>query len=211
VKRTRGAIVAVLSGVTVLASGTVGFGLGRDGGRAGRALTATEGRAPEGTVAAASAATATATAPPAPAGVATGRAVAGYPGADVASLPPFPAQALEADGVHAVGVAYRQTDDPDAKPGQDLVRQAFDDATRQARELADAAGVKLGRLVALSEVKQTQPFYKACVTPLAGRKAEASPPRDTPTILPAPAPGSPPECSPEWHVVAWVFVRYELA
>src|SRR5438093_1791968 len=209
------AVVAVVAGTSVLASGTIGFALGRDGNRAPAAVAATNGRAPEGAVAAASVAT-TATEPAASAGMAAGRAALGSPGAEFPGLPPFPAQAPETDGIHAVGVAYRKTDDPNAKPGQDLVRQAFDDATTQARQLADAAGVKLGKLVALSDVKQTQPFYNACVTPLAGPKAndlpsapvtnpalgdEASPAPSAPTILPVPAPGSPPDCSPTWYVL----------
>jgi Protein of unknown function (DUF541) len=225
VKRIRMAIVAAVAGLSVLASGTIGFALGRDGNHAGTAVAGTNGRAPEGAVSAADLAT-TATRPAASAGMAAGKAAVGFPGAEFPGLPPFPAQAPESDGVHAVGVAYRKTDDPNTKPGQDLVRQAFDDATTQARELAGAAGVKLGKLVALSDVRQTQPFYNACVTPLAGPKAndlgsppvmkpglgdEASPAPSAPAILPAPAPGSPPDCSPTWYVVAWVFVRYELA
>ena len=224
-KRTRMAIVAVVAGVSVLASGTIGFALGRDGTREQTVVAGTDGRAPGEKVAGASAAV-VATAPAPSAGMAAGTTAVGSPGAGFPGLPPFPAQAPETDGVHAVGVAYRKTDDPNAKPGQDLVRQAFDDATTQARQLADAAGVKLGRLVALGDVKQTQPFYNACVTPLAGPKAddlpsappakpalgnESNPAPSAPTILPAPVPSPPSDCSPAWYVVAWVFVRYELA
>jgi uncharacterized protein DUF541 len=212
VNRTRVAIVGAISGLVVLASGTVGFGLGRDGGPTTGIPSGTAGGGPAGSTAAAGVASVASVAPAVTTGVAAGRAAAPFPGPDFPGLPPFPSQAPEADGVHAVGVAYRQTDDPGARAGRDLVRQAFEDATSKARELADAAGVKLGTLVGLSDVKQTQPFYKECFKPLQAPGAEAKPaapdtPLDAPSILPAPVP----DCSPTWYVVAWVFVRYELA
>lgn len=212
-KRTKAAIVGAISGLLVLASGSVGFGLGRDGGQAAE-MAGSAGSTPQGAVAATGAATVGADAPAALSapvrGVAGKIATMPFPGPDFPGLPPYPAQAPDSDGVHAVGVAYRQTNDSGAKAGEDLVRQAFEDASRQAKELAGASGVKLGKLVAVSDVKQTQPFYRACVDSLASSNAEAKPPApiasDTPAILPAPIP----DCSPTWYVVAWVFVRYEL-
>lgn len=205
-KRTKAAIVGAISGLLVLASGTVGYGIGRDD-RGTADLAGSARSTPEQTVASTSVAMSGAPAPAVALADGSARLSMPYPGPDFPGLPPYPGQAPESNGVHAVGVAYRETKDPKAKPGQDLVRQAFEDANRQARELAEASGVKLGKLVAVSDVKQTQPFYRACVDPAAGATPEAKPPAGSePKILSAPAP----DCSPMWYVVAWVFVRYEL-
>ena len=219
-KGKRAAIVGAISGLLVLASGTVGFGIGREGSRTPQVteVAGAAGSAPQGVVAGTGVAAVGALPAQPPDAVAVapapGKIAMPFPGPDFPGLPPYPSQAPEADGVHAVGVAYRQTDDPKTKAGQDLVQKAFEDASRQAQELADASGVKLGKLVAVSDVTQTQPFYRACVEPLARDKIETKPsaPKvpdaaDAPAILPAPVP----DCSPTWYVVAWVFVRYELA
>jgi uncharacterized protein DUF541 len=203
------AIVGAISGLLVVASGTVGFGLGRDAGAAATVPPAADGQG-EGATAGMVASSAPAT------GIAVGqtasKGILPYPGPDFPGLPPFPGQTPTGDGLHAVGVAYKQTEDAKAKPGQDLVRQAFEDAVEQAKELAQASGVKLGTLIAVSDLEQTQPYYRACVEPLAGGGAESKPAApDSPTILPAPVPGSPPDCSPTYYVVAWVFVRYGIA
>jgi hypothetical protein len=205
------AIVGAISGLLVMASGTVGVGLGRDAGPATAAVAA-GGVGDTGTAGVPGVAASSAPAMGPAVGRAASREILPYPGPDFPGLPPFPGQTPAGDGLHAVGVAYRQTDDAKAKPGQDLVRQAFEDAVAQAKELAQASGVKLGTLIAVSDIEQTQPYYRACVDPLAHGGAESKPvPSDTPAILPAPVPGSPPDCSPTYFVVAWVFVRYAIA
>lgn len=200
------AFVGAISGLIVMASGAVGFGLGR-GVDTPRSPTVT---APEtGTTTGAGSFSSSGSAPagigPA-AGMAADRAI-GYLGVDFPGMPPYPGQAGTADGLHAVGVASKQAPGADAKPGQDLVKQAFDDAVEQARALADASGVKLGRLLSVSDVKQTQPWYKPCATDAVARGVpeDKGSSGDTPAILPAPVP-----CEPDYHMVAWVFVRYEI-
>jgi hypothetical protein len=208
----RAAVVAAISGVLVMASGTVGFGLGRETAPAARPEVAQKGGGSDAAASISSTGSSRGSAGggTAPAGtVAADRVLAmPYPGPDFPGFPPYPGQAASGDGLHAVGVAYEQTDDPDAKPGQDLVRQAFAEAAKQAQELAAASNVTLGRLVAVSDVKQTQPSYKGCVEPLAGGAPEGRAVEpDTGTNPPEPAP----ECNPGYYVISWVFVRYEIA
>jgi hypothetical protein len=206
-KTKRAAIVAAISAVLVTASGTVGFGVGRETAPTAPSMAA-EGTADGAVARAAGGSTGSAGNGSGPAaGIAADRAASmPYPGPEFPGMAPYPGMASTADGLHAVGVAYRQTADPDAKPGQDLVAQAFQDAVKQAEELAAASKVTLGKLVAVSDVEQTQPFYRECVQPLSG-VAEDKPAEATVTIEPAPAP----ECTPSYHLIAWVFVRYELA
>ena len=200
------AFVGAISGLIVMASGAVGFGLGRgvDTLRA-PAVTARETGTTMGAGSSSSVGSAPAAIEPA-AGMAADRAIGTYPGVDVPGMPPYPGQAGTADGLHAVGVASRQAPGADAEPGQDLVKQAFDDAVKQAQALAGASGVKLGRLLSVSDVKQTQPWYKPCANDAVARVPEdKGSSGDTPAILPAPIP-----CEPDYHLVAWVFVRYEI-
>lgn len=200
------AFVGAISGLIVMASGAVGFGLGRgvDTPRA-PVVGAQETGATMGAGSSSSVGSAPAAIEPA-AGIAADRAI-GFPGVDFPGMPPYPGQAGTADGLHAVGVASRQAPGADAEPGQDLVKQAFDDAVKQAQALAGASGVKLGRLLSVSDVKQTQPWYTPCATDVVARGVpeDKGSSGDTPAILPAPVP-----CEPDYHVVAWVFVRYEI-
>ncbi|MGH2722241.1 MAG: SIMPL domain-containing protein [Actinomycetota bacterium] len=200
------AFVGAISGLIVMGSGAVGFGLGR-GVDALRtpAVKASETGTTMGAGSSPSVGSTPAAIEPA-AGITVDRAIGTYPGIDFPGMPPYPGQAGTADGLHAVGVASKEAPGADAKPGQDLVEQAFDDAVEQAQVLAGAAGVKLGRLLSVSDVRQTQPWYKPCTTdPVAGVPEDTGSARDTPAILFAPTP-----CEPDYHMVAWVFVRYEI-
>ncbi|MGH2690577.1 MAG: SIMPL domain-containing protein, partial [Actinomycetota bacterium] len=161
------AFVGAISGLIVMTSGAVGFGLGRAGVTPeAPAVTASETDTTMGPDSPSSAGSAPA-AEPAP-GMLADRAIT-YPGVDVPGMPPYPGQAGTADGLHAVGVSSKQAPGADAKPDQDLVKQAFDDAVKQAQKLAGASGVKLGRLLSVSDVEQTQPWYEPCATDAVGR------------------------------------------
>lgn len=202
----RVAFVGAISGLIVMASGAVGFGLGR-GTDTPEAPAVAQGQADATLSGGSSGSVGSAPGSIEPAvGIAGDRAVGAFPGPDFPGLPPYPGQGPTGDGLHAVGVAYKQTGDADAKPGPELVKQAFADAVKQAQELAEASGVKLGRLLSVSDIRQTQPWYEPCGADPATGVAEDKG-SDTPTILPAPAP----PCDPSYHVMAWVFVRYEIA
>jgi hypothetical protein len=124
------------------------------------------------------------------------------------------------DGLAAWGVAYQKTSDSNAKAGDDLIKAAYQDAHKQAASLASAAGLTLGKVLAISDYTMNQPYYTPCIQPLpapaqgapgatgqgsAGVPTTINPVK--PGILPVPGPTS---CNPEHYLVAWVMVRFAI-
>ena len=172
-------------------------------------------------------------------------ATAGSSGAGVASSSlayPFPGNGpfqpgpppnfnggLSGDGLSAWGVAFKQTTDTNAQVDAALIKSAYQDAQKRAQELASATGVGLGKLVAISDYTNSQPYFgKPCFQPGVGiggpvQGKPVAPPNGSSgsggsssgssgsaIIQPAPAP-VPAPCNQERYLVAWVTIRYALA
>ncbi|HXA42924.1 MAG TPA: SIMPL domain-containing protein [Candidatus Solibacter sp.] len=140
--------------------------------------------------------------------------------------PPYGQTGVGGDGLSAWGVAFKETSDPAAQPGTDLIKSAYEDAQKKADALASAAGIKLGKLVAISDYTQAQPYFnKLCVQPQLGRPVPA-PAQGAPTgsgsggtgsappaqnqLVPATPLPAPSPCPPQRYLVAWVLVRYQI-
>ncbi|HEX4622604.1 MAG TPA: SIMPL domain-containing protein [Myxococcaceae bacterium] len=134
--------------------------------------------------------------------------------------PPYGQTGVGGDGLSAWGVAFKETSDPGAQPDTDLIKSAYQDAQKKADALASAAGIKLGKLVAISDYTQAQPYYnKLCVQPQLGRPVPAPAPgaptgsggSGTGTVVPVEPPQpAPSPCPPQRYLVAWVLVRYQI-
>ena len=134
--------------------------------------------------------------------------------------PPYGQTGVSGDGLSAWGVAFKETSDPAAQPGTDLIKSAYQDAQKKADALASAAGIKLGKLVAISDYTQAQPYFnKLCVQPQLGRPVPAPAPgastgsggSGTGTVVPVQPPQpAPSACQPQRYLVAWVLVRYQI-
>jgi hypothetical protein len=133
--------------------------------------------------------------------------------------PPFGQSGVAGDGLSTWGVAFKANSDPAAQPDADLIKSAFRDAQKKAETLASAAGLKLGKLIAISDYGQNQPYYIGCVqsyqpkggAPI-GRTAPGVPVpqagQGQAQILPEPPMPSP--CQPQRNLVAWVLLRYQI-
>ena len=134
--------------------------------------------------------------------------------------PPYGQTGVGGDGLSAWGVAFKETSDPAAQPGTDLIKSAYQDAQKKADALASAAGIKLGTLVAISDYTQAQPYFnKLCVQPQLGRPVPAPAPGDptgsggsgTGTVVPVQPPQpAPSPCQSQRYLVVWVLVRYQI-
>jgi hypothetical protein len=134
---------------------------------------------------------------------------------------------VAADGISAWGVAYQKTTDANAKVGADLVKAAYQDAQSNARTLATATGLSVGKVLAINDLTMNQPYYNACIQPqmgvpekpntdpgtAPGATGSGSSGSGTTTI--APAPGKPilqpAPCNQDHYLVAWVMVRFAIA
>jgi len=139
-----------------------------------------------------------------------------YPAANPPFKPDYPpfGQPGGGNGLGAWGVAYKETSDSSAKPDAALIKSAFQDASRHAQELATAAGVKLGAILALDDVAVNQPYYGDCVkaqelptNPPTGSGSSGSATGAPDKVAPAPGPA----CQEKHYLVAWVMVRYAIA
>ncbi|MGI8609860.1 MAG: SIMPL domain-containing protein [Candidatus Dormibacteria bacterium] len=214
------AVVAVLA---VAIFGTVGFGIyaGLTAAHKPSPHGVVSGSAPEG-VAGASGTTNTAAAPggaalPVADSAANSSAIAQpAPGAFYPGMPPFGTGGAAADGISAWGVAYRQVSDPAAQPDAALIKAAYQDAEKKAADLAAATGIKLGKLVAMTDNSNNQPYYKPCIYPGGGPAlgkpvpqgasgAGASAGAPTTTIAPAPC-----QANSNSYLVVWVYVRHAI-
>lgn len=134
------------------------------------------------------------------------------PGPFQPGSPPFGQAGAGGDGLSAWGVAFKETADANAQPDSDLIKSAYQDAQKKADALASATGLKLGKLVAITDYTQAQPYYgNLCAQPQLGRPNQPGPPAPlaqgeptgTGTVVPAP-------CQLQHYVVAWVLVRYQI-
>jgi len=144
------------------------------------------------------------------------------PGPFEPGLPPFGQAGATADGLSAWGVAFKETTDANAQADAALIKSAFQDAQKKADELASASGIKLGKLVAITDYTQAQPFYggKLCPQPELGRPAgpplglaqpNGSTGSGSGTVAPAqPVAPVPAPCQAQRYVIAWVLVRYQI-
>jgi hypothetical protein len=145
------------------------------------------------------------------------------PGPFQPGSPPFGQVGANGDGLSAWGVAFKETADANAQPDADLIKSAYQDAQKKAETLASATGLKLGKLVAITDYTQAEPYYgKLCAEPQLGLPNQPPPaalPKGEPTgtgtgtgtvapvgpTQPVPAP-----CQLQHYVVAWVLVRYQI-
>jgi hypothetical protein len=132
--------------------------------------------------------------------------------------PPF-GQIQTGDGLSAWGVAFKEVSDENAQPSSDLVKSAYQDGAQRADNLASAAGIKLGKLLAISDYSFNEPYFnKACMMPMMGAPGKAqsgSAPGGATIVEPAPPTRTAPEpaptpCQSKHYVVVWVSVRYAI-
>jgi hypothetical protein len=150
---------------------------------------------------------------------------------------PFGQAGLAADGLSSWGVAFKETTDANAQPDAALIKSAYQDAQKKAQTLASATGIQLGKLIAISDYGQNEPYFdKACIQPEAPvpgapGSAPGAVPNTTPksqgsggasgsgildsgnaatgtAIVGPPIPV--PACEQKHYVVSWVLVRYQI-
>lgn len=127
--------------------------------------------------------------------------------------PPFAQPGASGDGLSSWGVAFKETTDSNAQPDAALIASAFQDAQKKAQALASAAGLKLGKLVAITDYAQADPYYgKPCIQPELGvQGGAASGATGTATIIPVGPPvPAPSPCQPQRFLVVWVLARYQI-
>jgi hypothetical protein len=143
------------------------------------------------------------------------------PGPFQPGSPPFGQVGASGDGLSAWGVAFKETADANAQPDTGLIKSAYQDAQTKADALASAAGLKLGKLVAITDYTQAEPYFnKLCVQPelgrpLAGPPATQGAPKGTGSGTGTAGPVEPPQpvpapCQAQRYLVAWVLVRYQI-
>ena len=135
-------------------------------------------------------------------------------------FPPF-GQGGSGNGIGAWGVAYKEVQSDSAQPDAALIKSAYQDAQKHAQDLASAAGVKLGNLLALDHWGANQPWYGECkVGPASGKPVPATGNGSTGSegaperVAPAPPIAQPvpaPQCQEKHYVVVWVMARYAIA
>ena len=138
-----------------------------------------------------------------------------YPG-----TPPFGTGGAAGDGISAWGVAYRQVSDPAAQPDAALIKAAYQDAEKKATDLASATGVKLGKLAAMTDYSNNQPYFKPCIYsgggPAVGKPVpqgsagSSSGSTGSGTVAPAIAPAPCQATTNNNYLVVWVYVRHAL-
>ena len=150
---------------------------------------------------------------------------------------PFGQAGVAADGLSSWGVAFKETTDAGAQPDAALIKSAYQDAQKRAQTLASATGIQLGKLLAISDFGQNEPYFdKACIqpeipTPGAPGSAPGAVPSTTPksqgsggasgsgtsgsgtattgaTIVGPPIAVAP--CVQKHYVVSWVLLRYQI-
>jgi hypothetical protein len=128
--------------------------------------------------------------------------------------PPFGQSGVAGDGLSTWGVAFKATSDPAAQPDADLIKSAFRDAQKKAENLASATGLKLGKLLAISDYGQDQPYYTGCIQPLqpkssvpSGSSAPRAPQGQAQIVPDQPVPSP---CQAQRNLVVWVLLRYQI-
>lgn len=134
------------------------------------------------------------------------------PGTFLPGGPPYGESGVGADGISAWGVAYREVTDPNAQPDTALIKAAYQDAEKKVADLGAATGVKVGKLVALSDHGTNQPYFKPCIQvgPPLGKPVPGAASGSTGSgiaIQPAPVPCA---ANNNSYLVVWVFVRHAI-
>jgi len=135
--------------------------------------------------------------------------------------PPFGQSGVAGDGLSTWGVAFKANSDPAAQPDADLIKSAFRDAQKKAETLASATGLKLGKLIAVSNYGQDQPYYIGCIQSYQPKGNAPSGSGSTAPAVPVPQarPGQaqdlpaetlPAPCQPQRNLVVWVLLRYQI-
>jgi hypothetical protein len=150
---------------------------------------------------------------------------------------PFGQAGVAADGLSSWGVAFKETTDASAQPDAALIKSAYQDAQKRAQNLASATGLQIGKLLAISDYGQNEPYFdKACIqpetpTPGVPGSAPGAVPSTTPksqggggtsgsgiydsgnpvtgTAIAVPPIAVPP-CVQKHYVVSWVLLRYQI-
>jgi hypothetical protein len=152
---------------------------------------------------------------------------------------PFGQGGVAADGLSSWGVAFKETTDANAQPDAALIKSAYQDAQKKAQNLASATGIQLGKLLAISDYGQNEPYFdKACIQP------EVPNPGGAPGSVPGAGPNTTPKsqggggtssssgtstnantatgtaiaappvpvtpCVQKHYVVTWVLLRYQI-
>jgi hypothetical protein len=166
-----------------------------------------------------------------------------YPGGGGPFQPgpgPFGQGGVAGDGLSSWGVAFKETSDANAQPDAALVKSAYQDAQKKAQNLASATGLQLGKLLAISDFGQNEPYFDkaSCIQPELPNPAGAvpapgAPSRTTPgssgasgsapsgsgasnsgtatgTAIAAPPVPVPGTCVQKHYVVSWVLLRYQI-
>jgi hypothetical protein len=139
--------------------------------------------------------------------------------------PPFSQAGVAGDGLSTWGVAFKESSDPAAQPDANLIKSAYQDAQKKAETLASATSLKLGKLIAVSDYGQNQPYFNGCIQPEQPKGSAPSGGGNTAPGVPAPqvgpgqveilpAPASPDIapalCQGKYYVVVWVLLRYQI-
>lgn len=146
---------------------------------------------------------------------------------------PFGQGGVAADGLSSWGVAFKETSDANAQPDAALIKSAYQDAQKKAQNLASATGLQLGKLLAISDFGQDEPYFdKACIQPeIPIPGAPGAVPNTTPKspggggssssgiydggnpatgIAIAVPPVPVPPCVQKHYIVSWVLLRYQI-
>jgi Protein of unknown function (DUF541) len=139
--------------------------------------------------------------------------------------PPFGQAGVAGDGLSAWGVAFKESSDPAAQPDANLIKSAYQDAQKKAETLASATSIRLGKLIAIGDYGQNQPYFNGCIQPEQPKGSAPSgggstaPGAPAPQVRPGqvetlPAPVSPDTapalCQGKYYVVVWVLLRYQI-
>ena len=137
------------------------------------------------------------------------------PGLFNPGMPPYGTGGAAADGISAWGVAYRQVSDQAAVPDAALIKGAYQDAEKKASDLAAATGTRLGKLVAMTDYSNNQPYFKPCIysggpavgkpVPQGASGSGSATGAPATTIAPAPC-----QANSNSYLVVWVYVRHAL-
>jgi len=139
--------------------------------------------------------------------------------------PPFGQSGVAGDGLSIWGVAFKESSDPAAQPDANLIKSAYQDAQKKADTLASATGIRLGKLIAISDYRQNQPYFNGCIQPEQPKGSAPSGGSSTAPSVPAPqigpgqveilpAPASLDTvsalCQGKYYLVVWVLLRYQI-
>ncbi|MFN2465227.1 MAG: hypothetical protein ABR598_03060 [Candidatus Dormibacteria bacterium] len=119
------------------------------------------------------------------------------PGVFQPGSPPFGQGGVGGDGISAAGVAYREVSDPNAQADSALIKAAYQDAEKKIADLGTATGTRVGKVIAVTDFTNNQPYYKPCTYNGGG-----------PAIG---KPVAPCQANSNHYLVVWVYVRHAIS